>query len=74
VQVSRDEVRAAGFTGFVAWAEAVRARAPLAMVGEPPLIASGVLFTTDPVRAERIVTVLAVAGSLAECRDMLEPG
>lgn len=71
VQVSRDEVRTAGFPEFATWAGAVAARAPLVAAGDPPLVEHGALFTTDPRRAERLVTVLTVAGSLAECRELL---
>ncbi|MFN7146735.1 MAG: hypothetical protein ACK4YP_23380, partial [Myxococcota bacterium] len=71
VQVSRDEVRAAGFAGLPAWAEALRARAPLTTKGDPALIAGGALFTTDPAAAERLVTVLVVAESLEACRGLL---
>jgi transcriptional antiterminator RfaH len=71
VQVSRDAVRAAGFAGFSAWADDLRARAPLAFVGDPPQIAAGALFTTDPARAERLVTVLIVGESLAAGRATL---
>ena len=70
-QVSRDEVRAAGFGGLAAWAESVGARAPLRVEGEPALLGGGALFTTDPARAERIVTVLVVGDSLAACRERL---
>ncbi len=70
-QVSRDEVRAAGSSGFPDWAAALRARAPLVTTGDPPLITSGALFTTDPERAERLVTVLVVGESLEGCRAVL---
>lgn len=71
VQVSRDDVRAAGFPTLAAWAADLRARAPLETAGEPPQVLSGALFTTDPAVAERIVTVLVVAPSLAACRALL---
>jgi hypothetical protein len=71
VQVSRDEARAAGFPGLSDWAAALRARAPLAVAGAPPQVTGGALFTTDPAVAERLVTVLVVAPTLAECRRIL---
>jgi hypothetical protein len=71
VQVSRKEVRSAGFPGFPAWAAALRERAPLVMAGDPPRIRAGAVFTTDPAHAERLVTVLVVAETLAECRGIL---
>ncbi|MES2637934.1 MAG: DUF455 family protein [Myxococcota bacterium] len=70
-QVSRAEVRAAGFEGIPAWAAWLRASAPLVIGEDPPLIGAGALFTTDPERAERIVTVLIVGDSLAACRERL---
>ncbi|MDP2306963.1 MAG: DUF455 family protein [Pseudomonadota bacterium] len=70
-QVSRADVRRAGFDGIPAWAQRLREHAPLAIAGDPPLISDGALFTTDPARAERIVTVLIVGASLAECRERL---
>jgi uncharacterized ferritin-like protein (DUF455 family) len=71
VMVTRDEVRAAGFPDLAAWAADLRARAPLAVIGEPPQVAGGALFTTDPGRAERVVTVLVVGPTLGEARAIL---
>ncbi len=75
-QVSKAEVRAAGFGGLRDWAAAVREHAPLRLdasrgAGDAPLIGDGALFTTDPSCAERIVTVLVVGDSLADCRVRL---
>ncbi|MFZ5480111.1 MAG: DUF455 family protein [Myxococcota bacterium] len=71
VQVSREEARAKGFRGLADWAADLRARAPLAVAGEPAQVTAGALFTTDPDRAERIVTVLVVADGLDACRRIL---
>jgi uncharacterized ferritin-like protein (DUF455 family) len=68
-QVSREDVRKAGYPSFPAWAAALRARAPLRT--ESGLITSGALLTTDSARAERIVTALVVGDSLEECRAIV---
>ncbi|MDP2317098.1 MAG: DUF455 family protein [Pseudomonadota bacterium] len=73
-QVSRKDVRGAGFAGLAAWAAWLRERAPLVVSGDAALIDNGALFTTDPTRAERIVTVLVVGGALDECRERLGLG
>ncbi len=71
VQRSNDQLRKLGFAGIPAWAAAIRSRAPLVVAGEPAQVTSGALFTSDPDVAERWVTVLVVADSLAACRSAL---
>ncbi len=69
-QVGRSEVGAAG---FVAWAEALRVRAPLRVEtrGGAPMIVGGALFTTDPSLADALLGVLVVAPSRAEAEALL---
>lgn len=54
------DVRRAGFSDFAAFAAAVWERFPVVAGGTPPLIERGVLFTSDPTRARRLVTALVV--------------
>jgi hypothetical protein len=72
--VTRTDVRRLGFPTLAAWAASLRERAPLVIEGEPPRVASGALFTTDPARADRMVAVLVVAPSLATCEAILGEG
>jgi uncharacterized ferritin-like protein (DUF455 family) len=73
VQVPRARVRRAGLDGFVAWAAALGRACPLRL--DPSrLVVAGVRFTTDPSRAQDLVSVLSVAPTLAEAEHQLALG
>jgi uncharacterized ferritin-like protein (DUF455 family) len=72
VQVPRARVRRAGFDGIAAWGDALHARAPVRL-GPSGLLTGGVLFTTDPARAQDLVTVLSVAPTRGAAEAQLAP-
>ena len=71
------DIKRMGFNDFNGFAKKMSADYPLVIknVGRPQ-IDSGVLFTTDPERAEHFISVLTVAKNLDELGQMLsrKPG
>ena len=64
------DITTAGFAGPEAFADHLKSRYPLEMTPNGEQIGAGVLFTTDPSRAEKFVTLVAVAESLQACKEM----
>lgn len=64
-------LRRAGWASAAEFATALRGRAPLRVVRDPPLIDAGALFTSDPVGARMMCSVLVVAPTLAECEAVV---
>jgi hypothetical protein len=66
VQVTRKRVG-----DLVVYARALQQRAPLEVLGDPPMIASGALITSDPAVAQGMITALVVGSSLEACWELL---
>lgn len=64
------EVQRAGFADLEAWAEAVRAQAPLR--ADAKGLHQGVVFLTDPERAQRVLAVFSVAAHLGPAQAQLQ--
>ena len=64
------DIGAAGFADSGEFAARLKSLYPLKMTPNGEQIGSGVVFTTDPARAEAFVTLVAVARSLDGCKGM----
>jgi hypothetical protein len=64
-------IRRAGFRDVPAFADDLRARAPLRITKN--LIEDGALFTSDPAQAALVTSVLVVGESLGACEAKLGP-
>ena len=69
--LSRREVEAADFASLADCAERLQERYPARLMPDGLQLSEGVVFTTDPVRAQSFSTVLLVGESLQECRGYL---
>ena len=67
------DIEAAGFGDAEAFAREMRRRHPVEKTAEGDQISKGMLFTTDPQRAEAFLTLLVAAESLEECKAWFEP-
>jgi hypothetical protein len=71
VQPTVRAIRRAGFRDVPAFADDLRARAPLRITKN--LIEDGALFTSDPAQAALVTSVLVVGESLGACEAKLGP-
>ncbi|MEE3259925.1 MAG: DUF455 family protein [Candidatus Latescibacterota bacterium] len=71
VVLSRREVEVAGFADLADCAGQLEARYPARLMPDGQQLSEGVLFTTDPVRAQSFATALLVGESLEVCRGFL---
>jgi uncharacterized ferritin-like protein (DUF455 family) len=66
--LSTKDIAAAGFASAAAFADYMEERCPARMMPDGDQLAEGVLFTTDPGRAQAFVSMLAVGESLEVCK------
>ena len=62
------DMETAGFGSVASFADHLQSASPLEMMPDGRQISDGVLFTTDPARAEAVASLLVVGRDLDQCR------